>query len=371
MSAPDPRCQSALERLLASGAVRIDPLSVLPARDVLELSGESIRYRLCAFPDNSGGELAMRPDMTTPIAMMLAGGEIGSGRYAYCGDVYRLPRTGRHDEVEFEQVGFEWFGEDGPDADAEAFGEAAAMMKAAGAAPDGVVIGDVGLFHAVVDALEFSPDWADRLKRSFARMRGPAAVLDAARGASGGASDSLKLGKKLANLNREDARRAVEEIIGLDGVPVFAGRTVSDIAERLIARASSAPPDSEAAAALNTYLAIRAPAAAGVEAVSRWAKAAGVDLSGGLDRLQRRSDTIAAISGDEWKLASFDAELGRRFEYYDSFAFELSVAGHSEAPLVSGGRYDGLIARIDSGKSVSAIGAAMRADRLPGVGAGS
>lgn len=371
MSAPDQRCRAALERLLVSKAERVYPPSVLSARDVLELSGESIRNRLCAFQDNANGEFAMRPDMTTPIAMMLAAGSIGVGRHAYSGNVYRLPRTGRHDDVEFEQVGFEWFGADGPHADAEAFGEALAMLRATGVAATGVVVGDVGLFHAVVDGLAFSTDWADRLKRSFGRQRGPVALLEAAvRLADGAGSDRLGLRRGLLDLEPAEAERRVEAELDALEAPVFAGRSRVEIVERAVAQGKSSPPDASAITRLEAYLSIRCKAADAVEAVRVWADGSGVDLDTALAHMERRHDAIAALTADDWRMAEFDTALGRRFAYYDGFAFEFSVGGRGDAPVVSGGRYDGLITRIDPDQAVSAIGAALRADRLPEVEGG-
>lgn len=368
MSAPDPRCQAALERLIESGAERVYPASVLPAREVVELSGESIRSRLCSFLDNASNELAMRPDMTTPIALMLAQGEIDEGRYAYVGNVYRLPRSGRHDGVAFEQVGFEWFGADGPEADAEAFAQASAMVQATGVSPVRAVIGDVGLFHAVVDGLGFTEDWADRLKRSFSRQRGPAALLDAALDAGEVTSGSLRLGEALAKLESDAAYRAVEEMLEANGAPVFAGRSVGDIADRLIARARSSVPAGPSVRGLKSYLAIRTPAADAGKALDDWARETGVSIAPALEMLGKRLDAIGRLAPECLETTSFAAGLGRRFEYYDGFAFEFAEEGRQDAPLLSGGRYNGLITRINSAKSVSAIGAALRADRLPSVG---
>lgn len=371
MSAPDPRCQAALERLLASGASRVHPPSVLPAREVVELSGEAIRNRLCAFQDNSGGEFAMRPDMTSPIAMMLAEGRIGTGRYAYCGDVYRLPRTGRHDDVEFEQVGFEWFGAEGADADAEALDQALGMMQAVGAARTGIAFGDVGLFRAVVGALGFSSDWVDRLRRSFYRQRGPAALLEAAIASGEAESASIRLGRELARLEMADASGAVEAELEKKAAPVLAGRSVQDIAERLIERARSELPSREMLARLRGFLSIRVPGARSVEAVREWANDAGVVIAEALDALDARNAAVARLAPKDWDIAEFDARMGRRFEYYDGFAFELSTGGKADAPLVSGGRYDGLVGRIDPEQPTVAIGAALRADRLASIGAGA
>lgn len=364
MSVPDPRLRAAHEQMIAAGATSVFPPAVLPARTVLEVSGEAVRARMCVFSDNSGTELAMRPDMTTPIAALFADGAIGEGRHVYCGDVYRLPRAGRAERVDFEQVGFEWFGEAGSSADAEAFAAAAEMTAAVGATGCVPAVGDVGLFHAVIDGLGFSEDWAGRLKRSFSRVRGPEALLAAALQSSEALSGSMRLGQALSNMEPADAVQAVEEMIESAGVPVFAGRTAEEVVQRLIGRAQSRLPDQAQVSALKSYLEIRRPLNEAVNGVSEWASQSAVDVDRAIDELSARHERIVELAPNHAANAVFDASLGRRFEYYDGFAFEFAFEGSSSAPFLSGGRYDGLIARMQPQRRVAAIGAALRADRL-------
>jgi ATP phosphoribosyltransferase regulatory subunit len=80
---------------------------------------------------------------------------------------------------------------------------------------------------------------------------------------------------------------------------------------------------------------------------------------------EARLEMIASFNPPFWSDAEFGAEVGRRFEYYDGFVFELMAIHTPDRPVVSGGRYDGLIARLSGARqSASAIGAAVRADRL-------
>lgn len=371
MSAPDPRCQRALDAMLAGGASLVSPRSVLRARDVLELSGEAIRNRLCLFPDNDGDELAMRPDMTTPIAMMLVDGEIGAGRHAYRGDVYRLPLPGHEDATEFEQVGFEWFGEVGVEADAAAFHEAAGMAVSAGVEGAIVRVGDVALFRAVVGALDLAPNWADRLCRAFARVRGPEHVLDAAEGSRGKAEGSLRLGDALSKLDADAACEALDEVLQSGAAaPVMAGRSVEEIAERLVARSQMAPLNPESADFLRAYLRLRAPIGSAVDVISKWAAGVGLEIDEAVQSFAERVALIGAQDGASAGEAEFVAGLGRRFEYYDGFVFEFLLDAESTGPFLAGGRYDGIIARMDEEKGTPAIGAALRADRLPLQGGG-
>ena len=60
----------------AAGGTPIDPDYVLPADIPLELSGEAVRARLCVFTDNRGAEMAMRPDLTLPVAQREGNGRL-------------------------------------------------------------------------------------------------------------------------------------------------------------------------------------------------------------------------------------------------------------------------------------------------------
>ena len=85
--------------------------------------------------------------------------------------------------------------------------------------------------------------------------------------------------------------------------------------------------------------------------------------------IAERLTLVAKLKPPFWSEAVFSAQAGRRFEYYDGFVFELARDGAADRPIVSGGRYDGLISRLSGGtREASAIGAALRADRLGGGG---
>ena len=106
----------------AAGGTPIDPDYVLPADIPLELSGEAVRARLCVFTDNRGAEMAMRPDLTLPVAQReaarLEAARLEAARleagpsvktYTYAARAFRLPAA-QDDPIEFTQVGVERFG---------------------------------------------------------------------------------------------------------------------------------------------------------------------------------------------------------------------------------------------------------------------
>ena len=71
-----PEAAAALARIARVSGVRAEPKTLLPAETILELSGEAVRSRLCTFTDASGTEHCLRPDLTTPIAQIVATREL-------------------------------------------------------------------------------------------------------------------------------------------------------------------------------------------------------------------------------------------------------------------------------------------------------
>lgn len=371
MTAADPAGDRAYARIAQAGGARVAPPTLLPARTILDLSGEAVRARLCAFTDASGEEFAMRPDMTTPIAVMAAKGEIALQRHHYSGSVYRLSQPGTDDPIEFRQVGFEWFGGGGLNEDAEALALTMEAVSAAGpqssAGGDWLLrVGDVGLYHAVVDALPFSPRWNERLKRAFARRKGPRQLLE---DASAGGREGSVLGASLAALPAEAARQAVEEIFAMAGVQAAGGRSAAEIAERLRDVAADEAPSGEAVGVLSGYLDLNGSAPTAMERLRGFAKENGLKIDAALDAFGARVAEIARLAPPFWGEARFSAEAGQRFEYYDGFVFDLGPVDAPARPVAAGGRYDGLIGKLSSGERRSpAIGAALRAARLGGEG---
>jgi ATP phosphoribosyltransferase regulatory subunit len=358
-----PNTDAALARIAGVSGQRIDPPTLMPTEIILELSGEAVRSRLCTFTDASGQELCLRPDLTTPIARQVASGDLPAARYHSFGPVYRLPPAGSDDAVEHLQIGFEWFGSQAsPEEDAEAAAVALEAAMAGGARNAAVRFGDVALFRAVVEALPFSPQWRTRLRKSFSRRRGPRELLASISSVEPAVSS---LAARIAAMSEADATRAIEQMLAEMTVSPVGGRGPKQIIARLRDKVADRAPEAATSALLVRYLDLTSPAGGSVAALEAFARGAGLNIGLALDAYRRRLERLAALNPPFWAAALFSAEAGRRFDYYDGFVFELVRPAAPDRPLVSGGRYDGLIGRLSGGaRNASAIGAALRVDRL-------
>jgi len=356
-----PEASAALARIARVSGVRAEPLALLPAEVILELSGEAVRSRLCTFTDASGAEHCLRPDLTTPIAQMVASGELPVARYHGAGPVYRLPPRGSDEPVEHLQIGFEWFGNSGsPAEDAEALAVALEAAQAGGVTRANVRFGDVAIYRALLAALPLSPQWRDRLRRAFSRRKGPRELLAAARRRTDVAEAVVRIGA----LAQDDALRAVEQELAALGLEPVA-RAPAEIARRLREKATDPAPADSLARVFDDYLDMTAPVGDCAAALAEFGRQADVDFGSALEEFNERLALVAKLKPPFWGDAVFSAEAGRRFEYYDGFVFDLALDGESDRPVLSGGRYDGLIARLSAGSvKASGIGAAIRADRL-------
>ena len=66
------------------------------------------------------------------------------------------------------------------------------------------------------------------------------------------------------------------------------------------------------------------------------------------------------------RVQQLEAAFGRPLDYYSGMVFELHENG-AGPPLVAGGRYDGLLARLGAAETIPAVGFAVWLDRLDAV----
>src|SRR3954470_7225536 len=182
-AAPRPTGSAAWAEVLLSsfaqaGYQRAEPAILQPAEPFLDLSGEDIRKSLYLTTDLTGEELCLRPDLTIPAARdSLASARAGQpAGYCYLGPVLRY-RGGR--AAEFLQAGIESFGrQDKAAADAEMLALGLEATAHYGIARPEIRMGDVGLFAALVAALDLAPAWKRRLVKDFNRKSSLAHDLD-------------------------------------------------------------------------------------------------------------------------------------------------------------------------------------------------
>ncbi len=150
--------------------------------------------RLFKLIDRGGELLALRPEMTTPVARLVATRLRDDPlpiRLAYAGQVFRGREIGSGRLREFPQVGCELIGSRTLEADAEIVALAVESLAAAGVAQFSLSLGHVGVLRGILAGLDL-PDGAAAEVRSLlyqkdfvgirgllGRHRAPAGVVDA------------------------------------------------------------------------------------------------------------------------------------------------------------------------------------------------
>ena len=88
-----------------------------------------------------------------------------------------------------------------------------------------------------------------------------------------------------------------------------------------------------------------------------------IALDSALDQFESRTGFLAARGVDVARI-KFSTAFGRGFDYYTGFVFELHEASGANGPLIAGGRYDGLLARLGAKTPIPAVGFAVCVERL-------
>jgi ATP phosphoribosyltransferase regulatory subunit len=362
----DGLAEALLARFADAGYGRIEPPVLQPAEVFIDLSGEDIRRRMFVTADADGREWALRPEFTIPVARAwLAAGATTQAAYSYCGPVFRL----RPGEVgEFVQAGIESFGRaDTEAADAEVLAMALEAVETSGLERPDVRVGDVGLFSALIAALDLPPARERKIKRAYAKGALDAEALDGLSNGHGLAGEHAGLLKAMQGQDPRAARAFVEDILNIAGIASVGGRSAGEIAERFLSQAAADADGGIPAGTrkvLERFLAVKGDPDAASAELRALAAEAGIDLSGVLDAFDARTGFLAARGVDVTTL-SFSAAFGRNLDYYTGAVFEIRDARRPSAlPLVGGGRYDRLLQTLGAGRAVPAVGCSIWLERL-------
>jgi ATP phosphoribosyltransferase regulatory subunit len=263
-----------------------------------DIKGAPAAYR---FFDEHGELLAMRSDMTIPIARLVAGRlatDEPPFRFFYLGNAYRAVRPQRGQMREFMQAGVELIGADAPDGTAEVVEVLVTALDAAGLSRAVIGLGDADLFRHLLADVGIDPGVRDEILDRLA------------------AHDLVGIEETVGGLQGIAARdrETLQRVPTLRG-----GREVLDVARDV-----------------------------GGDAVER-----------ATSRLQATFDALAARGiGDRVQL---DLGLLRDLGYYTGAILEVydPALGHI---LGGGGRYDELMGRF--GRDLPAAGFALYLERL-------
>src|SRR5579883_3283977 len=138
---------------------------VTPTLEYLDVlvrgEGTEAADRLFKLIDRGGELLALRPEMTTPVARLVATQlrhEPLPIRLAYAGQVFRGGEPGAGRLREFPQVGCELVGADSPEADAEIVALAVEALRAAGVGQFSLSVGHGGFLRSLLEGLGVSEE---------------------------------------------------------------------------------------------------------------------------------------------------------------------------------------------------------------------
>jgi ATP phosphoribosyltransferase regulatory subunit len=254
-------------------------------------------YRLF---DEHGQVLALRSDMTIPIARLAATRFADAQpplRFCYLSHAYRAVRPQRGQQREFLQAGIELIGADAPEGTVEVLEVLTAALDAGGLPRARIGLGDAGMFTGLLQGMGVAP--ADGR-----------AVLDALT-----RHDLVELERRIAALDIDPPRRRT-----LEGLSQLRG---------------------------------------GREVIEQAIELGGEDVRAAISRLAEVADRLAERGIAERVI--FDLGLVRDLGYYTGAIFEVydPALGHV---IGGGGRYDGLLGRF--GHAFPACGFALYVERM-------
>ena len=368
-SRPDGRAATLLAQYERAGYRRIEPPILQPAEPFLDLSGEDIRRRMY-LTEVSGREFCLRPDLTIPVSRdYLASSLAGeAASLCYLGPVFRHQEAG---PGEMLQAGIESFGRrDTAAADAEMLVLGLEATAHYGFRSAEIRMVDVGLFMALVEALDLAPAWKRRLLKDYNRAANLEHDLDRL-GLCGEPrpGDYQGLLAALAGSDLKAAHALVTDLLSIAGLTTVGGRSVNEIADRFLEQAALGvgarlPKDEKQV--IERFLKIAGNPDTALAEIRTLAQNAGIALDAALDLFESRTGFLAAHDLDVGGI-SFSTAFGRGVDYYTGFVFELHD-GTTPLALVAGGRYDELLTRLGAPEPIPAVGFAVFIDRLCALG---
>ena len=358
-----------------AGHEAVAPAVIQPADVFLDVIGENLRARTYVFNDPDGAELCLRPDLTVPTCRLHIARKTDAAtfaKYCYNGPAFRFQPQGADatHPREFRQAGIERFGDMSFEvAEADTIALIIKALTAAGLKTWTLHIGDLGLFRAVLNAVQLPSRWQKRLSDAFWRPDVFRAELKRLTTAPGAAAKALPadLMRILVPGDVAASASAVQSFLDRKQIDVIGTRTVEEMAEHLLnvaADMSATPLDASAAALIEAYVGVKGPATTAGAQIAKILAGTKGGTGAALDAYDRRL-ALLANAGIPLDRITFSAEFGRNLEYYTGLVFEVQAPGlDASSPVAGGGRYDRLMRAAGASVDVPAVGGAIHTERL-------
>jgi ATP phosphoribosyltransferase regulatory subunit len=264
-------------------------------------TGCDMQQHMFKFFDRNNHILALRPDMTTPIARVAATRlkeSVSPLKLFYLTNVFRYEQAQAGRQCEFYQAGVELMGVPGPTGDAEIIALAVEAMLEAGLENFQISLGQVDFINGIMEDSSLSSPQRQQVKQAMLTR------------------DLVGLGEILATSGLDQSVQSM-----LQQIPVLHGR------ESLLTQAAKMVKNEKSRKAL--------------------------------ENLSEIYDLLQVYGVD--KYVNFDLGIIRDFEYYTGMVFEGYTPGLG-FPLCGGGRYDQMLTSF--GAECPATGFALGIERV-------
>lgn len=293
--------EAAIRRVFAGFGYGEVMTPTLELEAAIETAGEQRFGRSFRLFDERGEVLMLRPEMTTPIARLVAtrmADREPPFRLCYFANSFRPTKAQRGRQSEFFQAGLELVGSDSPAVDAEVLAVACGSLEACGLDDFSIALGESSFFRALLDSIGVVGEDRASLFETLADR------------------DMVEFGAVVDGLDISGKdKKAILDVVALRG-----GSEVLVAAKDLVR---------------------------------------GEAMEAALTRLAR-TYYLVCRSGYASRIL-FDLGILRNFDYYTGIVFEI-LSSDLGFPLGGGGRYDSLLARF--GRPLPAVGFAVGLDRL-------
>ena len=336
-------------------------------------SGGELTSRLYTFVDPGGHRVSLRPEFTSSIIRCF----IQQGRAAalpirwqYSGPVFRYERGTQAGFRQFTQAGAELIGSGGPEADAEVMALAWNVLEKTGLRGCRMRVGHLGVIQDLLAAYGLSEPARQFIISNISSLRkGGTDVASLVQQANGvgllrtGLQIGPSGGTEIAGT--DGTREFVKSVLSEAMSSPLGRRSADEIAERLLRKTRNADDPTKLEDALELASELAHLEGGPGESLER---GVGITQAHGLpgspfDELGKLFDALSQRGVHESNVI-LDLGLVGGIAYYTGVIFELAqTSGTEEAPLGSGGRYDGLVKAL-GGPNVPAIGFAFNMNQV-------
>ena len=364
--------QDRLRSLFASYGYRVLETPVLePTELFLRKSGGELAARMYAFTDPGGDHVSLRPEYTASIVRHYLEEDASPvpARVQYAGPVFRYEGNSKGYR-QFTQVGAELLGSSDPRADAEILSLSCAGLSSLGLTDLSLELGDLGVPYQLLNFLGLSDRATMFILGSLAELKagqeGLARVRERAKQLRILAPESRHshLSAAIQEMEEDDAAELLHGLLEWAGAGSMGQREPSEVVERLLRKFRGTDDPSRLQQGLEVaygLATIRGEPERCLEDAENLIKSQNLDPSAlnGLKGLMELLE-MDQLSGSTLVL---DFGLAGGLAYYGGIVFQIRHPS-LDAPLVGGGRYDGLARALGSPTDVPALGFAYTLELL-------